>query len=470
MYKIQAIRISFDHMIKNDNVYLPDNKYLFLIMRYFLGIFVFILIVGCSKDVADGDVQQDLNLKRQISSFSPTGSYSYYILPDQGDWDNIPQDQRNQLTDVKVSLGAMLFYETGLAMDAKFNEGIGTYSCGSCHLPSAGMRPGAPQGVADGGVGYGVNGENRLKESTYKESDLDVQSARPLSLINVAFVTNTFWNGQFGSGGSNVGTEEVWDLQEDTERNRLGYEAIETQNFDGIVTHRIQVNKELLDQFGYTEMFDEAFPDIQVEERYTQFAASLALSAYIRSIVSDQAPFQDWLKGNTDAISLQEKEGGALFFGKARCANCHFEKNLGSGEFHALGVKDMYQRASYNALSTDRRNLGRGGFTRRQEDNFKFRVPALYNIGDAPFYFHGASKVSLEEVLEYKIKAKSENDRVSNDLLSEKFIPLYQDGNKILSVSEKDALLAFLRGALRDPDLERYKPAEVLSGCCRFRS
>ncbi|MFT4565417.1 MAG: cytochrome c peroxidase [Saprospiraceae bacterium] len=454
-------------MLNNVNVYLPDNKRIFVIMRYCLGIFALVLVMGCSKDVADGDVQQDTNIKRQISRFSPTGSYSFYILPDQGDWDNIPQDRRNPLTDVKVSLGEMLFYETGLAMDAKFNEGIGTYSCASCHLPTAGMRPGAPQGVADGGVGYGVNGENRLKESAYQESDLDVQSARPLSLVNTAFVTNTFWNGQFGGGGSNVGTEEVWDLLEETELNRLGYEAIETQNFDGIKTHRIQVNKELLDEYGYTELFDEAFPDLQAEDKYAQFGASLALSAYIRSIVSDQAPFQDWLKGNADAISLQEKEGAALFFGKARCANCHYEKNLGSGEFHALGVKDMYQRASFNALSTDRRNLGRGGFTRRQEDNFKFRVPALYNIGDAPFYFHGASKATLEEVLEYKIEAISENFRVGNEILSDAFNPLYdENGKEVLNESEKEALLAFLQGALRDPNLERYMPDQVLSGQC----
>ena len=436
-------------------------------MRFLIGVFSFLLVLGCSKDVADDGVQGDIKLKRQISAYSPTGSYSYYILPDQGDWDNIPQDQRNPLSDVKVSLGEMLFYETGLAMDAKFEDGIGTYSCGSCHLPSAGMRPGAPQGVADGGMGYGVNGENRVRQGSYEESDLDVQSARPLSLINVAFVTNTFWNGQFGAGGSNVGTEEVWGIREDTDRNRLGYEAIETQNFDGIVTHRIQVNKELLDGFGYTELFDQAFPDIQTEERYTQFVASLALSAYIRSVISDQAPLQDWLKGNSDAITLQEKEGAALFFGKARCANCHFEKNLGSGEFHALGVKDIYQRPSFNASSSDRRNLGRGGFTQRQEDNFKFRVPGLYNIGDAPFYFHGASKVSLEEVIDYKIEAKSENQRVKNEILSEKFLPLYQEnGEPVLSDLEKEALLAFLRGALRDPDLERYKPEQVLSGLC----
>lgn len=429
-------------------------------LRYLFIAVVVLSVLSCTKDVTFEDNQLDNNIKRQISSFSPSGSYDFYILPNQGDYDNIPQDDLNPLSAEKVSLGRMLFYETGLAMDANRTSGVGTYSCATCHIPSAGFKPGGPQGVADGGLGYGVNGESRRKLTEYDEADLDVQSARPLSLVNVAFVTNTFWNGQFGSGGSNIGTEDVWEVDEAIARNALGYEAIETQNFDGVITHRMRADKELLDEYGYTAMFDMVFPEVPEEDRYSQFTLSLALSAYIRSIVSDRAPFQDWLKGDPDAMSLQEKEGAALFFGKARCANCHYEKNLGSGEFHALGVKDMYQRPSFDAAEEDKRNLGRGGFTLKEEDNYKFRVPQLYNVGDAPFYFHGASKATLEEVIDYKSVAVSENYKVTNENLSEKFLPVD------LTQVEKDNLLQFLRVSLRDPGLDRYMPNEILSGFC----
>ena len=429
-------------------------------LRYILIAVVVLSVLSCTKDVTFEDNQLESSLKRQISSFSPSGSYDFYVLPDYGDLDNIPQDVLNPLTLEKVSLGRMLFFETGLAMDANRAEGVGTYSCATCHIPSAGFKPGGPQGVADGGLGYGVNGESRRKFQEYDEADLDVQSARPMSLVNVAFVTNTFWNGQFGSGGGNIGTEDIWEFDEATARNALGYEAIETQNFDGVVTHRMRADKELLDEYGYTEMFDHVFPDVAVEERYSQFTLSLALSAYIRSIVSDRAPFQDWLKGDPEAMTLQEKEGAALFFGKARCANCHYEKNLGSGELHALGVQDMYQRPSFDASEDDKRNLGRGGFTLKEEDNYKFRVPQLYNVGDAPFYFHGASKATLEEVIDYKSEAVSENYKVDDQILSEKFLPID------LSQEEKDNLLQFLRVSLRDPNLDRYMPNDILSGFC----
>lgn len=430
-------------------------------MKTILSFFVVLLLVSsCTKDVVSDDVQVDLDLKRLISTASPSGNYRNFILASEDELDKIPQDIRNPLTPIKVELGKMLFFDTGLAKGAKFSEGEGTYSCASCHIPEAGFRAGAPQGVADGGKGFGINGEGRLKFSQYAESDLDVQSARPLSLINVAHVTNTFWNGQFGGEGVNVGTEGVWDLNEDTERNSLGFQAIETQNIEGVETHRFEYDQELLEELGYIELFDESFPEIRDDQRYSSFTASLALSAYIRTINSSQAPFQRWLKGEHDAMSYEEKEGASLFFGKARCASCHYEANMGSTEFHALGVKDMYQRSSFNTSADDPRNLGRGGFTLNSEDNFKFRVPPIYNMGDSPFYFHGSSKLTLEQVIDYKIEAQSENPNVPNSLLSDKFKPID------ITETEREALLQFLLKSLRDPNLTRFKPDAVPSGNC----
>lgn len=430
---------------------MKECSYLFLLL---------ITIFACSKDVIDEQEDKDLNLKRLISNVSPTANYDFYILPDGNDLSEVPQDIRNPLTTEKVALGRLLFYETALAMDANFESGLGTYSCSTCHIPEAGFRPGAPQGVADGGFGFGFNGESRVKRPEYEENELDAQSARPLSLVNVAYVTNTFWNGQFGGGGINEGTEAVWGQLPELDLNHLGYEAIETQNIEGILTHRIATNKELLDRLGYTAMYDQVFDDINPELRYTTFTTSLALSAYIRTILTDKAPFQQWLRGDHSAMTDKEKLGAQVFFGKARCANCHYEKNLGSMEFHRLGVKDLYQRPSFNTSKDDRRNFGRGGFTLLTEDYYKFKVPTVYNIGDAPFYFHGSSKHSLEEVIDYKIAAESENENIPTETLSEKFKPLD------LTDDERSALLTFLKNGLRDPDLVRYKPTSVLSGNC----
>ena len=418
------------------------------------------LFISCSKDVTQQESYRDAKLTRTIEQIAENNSLSYYVLPSETDYTNIPQDPKNPLTAEKVELGKMLFYETGFGADAKFAQGMGTYACVSCHIPAAGFRPGSAQGIADGGSGFGLNGEKRVKLSGYKEEDMDVQSASPLSLINVAYVTNTFWNGQFGSKGVNVGTEDVWPLLHETDLNNMGFEGIETQNFEGLRAHRYKVDENIIDELGYRDMFDTGLPELSSEDRYSLFGASLALSAYIRTILANKAPFQSWLKGDSDAMTLAEKNGALVFFGKARCTNCHYRPNLGSLEFHALGAKDMYQRPSYNAFADDRRNLGRGGFTLREEDNFKFKVPQLYNLSDSHFFFHGSSKNTLAEVIDYKIEATSENPNVPNQVLSDKFKAID------ITAKEKQDLILFLSNALRDPELERYQPDALLSGNC----
>ena len=98
-----------------------------------------------------------------------------------------------------------------------------------------------------------------------------------------------------------------------------------------------------------------------------------------------------------------------LFFGKANCSNCHSEPNLGSPRFFALGVNDMHMIPSFNRNPADKKNLGRGGFTLNEEDMFKFKVPQLYNLKGTPFYFHGSSKRSIKQVVEYFNLAIPEN-------------------------------------------------------------
>ena len=113
-----------------------------------------------------------------------------------------------------------------------------------------------------------------------------------------------------------------------------------------------------------------------------------------------------------------------------------------------------------NTSANDRRNLGRGGFTQQADDMFKFKVPQLYNLADAPFYFHGSSKTTLEEVVDYFIDATPENPNVPASQISPKFRPLS------LTSDQRSDLLTFLKTGLRDPDVTRYAPRFILSGNC----
>lgn len=419
-----------------------------------------LLVYACAQDQLSNPL--DIQLERSLVRLSPTQDIRSYILPNSKDLDAIPQGAGNPLTPEKVDLGKMLFYETGLALDAKYQEGKNTYSCASCHIPSAGFMPGRAQGIADGGVGFGLNGESREKMSKYAGDEIDAQAARPIGLLNVAFVTNSMWNGKFGANDNNKGTEHLWKTDPDLHVNEMGLDGLEAQNIEGTIVHRMVTDHPyVLDTLGYRAMFDRAFPDVPKEERYGRITTSFALSAYIRTLLPTKAPFQEWLKGDLEAMTEEEKRGALVFFGKAGCYRCHQGGSLNSNEFHALGVKDLYEQPDvFRATPQDKRNFGRGGFTGKQEDMFRYKVPSIYNMKDSPFYFHGSSVRSLEDLVEYFDKGIPENPRVPKENISPYFHPLY------LTAQEKADLVQFLAEGLRDPDLQRFAPPAILSGNC----
>lgn len=428
--------------------------------RYlYIGISLIVLLGACKHEPITNIAPLDDLLMSELEQVSPTGSLEYYILPMSSSLSQIPQDPKNPLNPAKVTLGKMLFFETGMAIEPRHPSGLGTYSCATCHTPEAGFRVGRVQGIADGGIGFGLAGDQRLMHDDYEVHELDVQGIRPLSVLNVCEVTNTMWAGSFGAEGSNVGTEDRW--TGDFSNNFSGYKALEAQNFVGMKTHRLNMTPEMAEAFGYTQLFNDAFPDFPENDRINRLTASLAISAYLRTLNTTEAPFQRWVRGFMDEMTPAQKRGAILFFAKANCARCHNEPNLGSNTFHALGVNDLYNCTE--AVGTgpfEERNKGRGLFTLEQQDLFRFRVPQLYNLKDAPVYFHGSSKTTLEEVIAYKCAAVSENPNVPDELLSPFFQPLD------LTEQERSDLLEFIRDGLYDPNIQRFVPSAIGSGNC----
>ena len=421
-----------------------------------LAIAIGLTIFSCSKSKLTDPL--DIRLTEKLEKISPTGNTDYFILPQSDDFSAIPHDPQNPITAAKVALGKMLFHETALAGGAMHESGKYTYSCATCHIAANGFMPGRGQGIADGGMGMG---DDRFMNDHYTPDEVDVQSGRALSLINVAYVTNSTWTGKFGAGDANVGTEDVWDDFEDTAINHLGLSGIESQLIEGQTLHRMVVDEYMLDDLGYRAMYDAAFPDMPEAERYGAIPTAFAAAAYLRTILGNKAPFQEWMKGNYNAMTDIEKEGALLFYGKAGCYRCHKGAALSSNEFHAVGVKDMYDlEGAFNTSVDDLRNFGRGGFTKKEEDLYKFKVPSLYNMKDSPFYFHGSSKHTLWGVVEYFNDAVVENPRIDAKYMSPFFHPLN------LNVIEIQQLVAFLSDGLRDPQLSRYVPEYVLSGNC----
>jgi cytochrome c peroxidase len=431
---------------------------------------IFIILSGfifsCNtNDGIESSNLLDQELEGLLLENSENQSLDYYKFPSENDLHKIPQDPKNPLNAAKIELGKLLFHETGIGQIPKVKAGFQTYSCASCHHVKAGFQACVPQGIGEGGVGFGIQGEKRNVDPNYKFNQIDVQPIRTPSTLNIAYQTNILWNGQFGASHLNKNTQRSWLKGTPRETNHLGFEGTETQAIAGMGVHRLLIDKIFITKFPiYRNLYLKAFDAESLDNpKQLNINAALAIAAYERTLLANKAPFQQWLSGNKNAMSEKEKKGAVLFFGKANCVSCHNGPSLAKMEFHALGMNDL-QNGNYgdnivaNISDGQAEHKGRGGFTSNSADLFKFKVPQLYNLIDSPFYGHGASFGSILEILKYKNEAKPQNAKVNPEMISLGFKPLN------LSDEELTQLEAFIKNGLYDKSLHRYVPAKLPSG------
>lgn len=426
-------------------------------LKYAFILLVFIMS-SCASD-EEGYEPQPIQSELEQRIVDLFGSKDALTLPLENNYALIPSDPNNPITQAKVELGRFLFHETELAKNPNMDIGMKMYSCASCHHVDAGFQSGIKQGIGEGGLGFGMHGEGRQKDPLYLEEELDVQPIRTPSALNVAYQDVMLWNGQFGATGTNAGTESNWTIGTPKEANNLGFQGVETQVIAGLDVHRLVINSDEIINSPYKELFDQAFPNDLPEERYTKVNASLAVAAYERTLLPNQSPFQNWLKGDVNAMSDEETEGALVFFNEGKCYSCHAGPALNSMTFHALGMNDL-SGPEVNTVVDMATKKGRGGFTGNPEDDFKFKTPQLYNLKDVNFYGHGGSFETLKEVIEYKNQAIAENVAVPSDKLSNLFVALN------LTEDQIDKLVVFLESALYDANLNRYVPEELPTGNC----
>lgn len=387
------------------------------------------------------------------------GSLTPLTLPLSSDYSGLPQDANNPITEAKVILGKFLFHETGLALNPVLETGKNTYSCASCHHSAAGFQSGNPQGIGEGGFGYGNHGEMRVVAPEYTDDLIDIQPIKSPTILNSAYQEVMLWNGQFGGLGMNTGTEASWTTGTPKAVNTLGFEGVETQAIAGLDVHRLVIDNDYVENTAYKDLFDQAFPEVEAANRYSKVNAGLAIAAYERTVIANKAPFQKWLKGQTDAMTKEQMQGAQLFFGKAQCYQCHNGPALNDMNFYALGMLDLAGEGTHGTVD-EATKKGRGGFTNREDDNYKFKTPTLYNLKDTEVYGHGSSFKTVREVIAYKNNAIPENSNVPESQLSRLFTSLN------LTEEEIDLIVTFLEEGLHDDSLYRYTPISLPTGNC----
>ncbi len=392
-----------------------------------------------------------------------------FMLPDSDDFASIPQDPSNPITKEKVELGRMFFHDNRFALDG-FSDQSPSWSCSTCHTVATGFKPGVPQGIGEGGEGIGV--DRRLSfgfDPLAADGSVNKPDMQPIavpSILNVAFQEVVLWNGQLGNASnglinSALPTDVVITDNLPSSVNSHQLAGIESQAIAGQIVHRLRFteNSPLQNLQSYRTMWNAAYPggsnDVLED-------VAKAIASFERTVYANQAPFQLWLRGESDALNESELAGANLFFGKAGCSACHqgpaLSSREGAGEdelFFALGFADFdNNKVAIHGHIEDNARLGRGGFTGNPDQNYQFKVPQLYNLADTEVFGHGASFHSIKEVVEYKNNAIPQNaDALVN--IDFRFQPLN------LSIREVNELTTFLTTALHDPNLARYLPEQL---------
>lgn len=154
-----------------------------------------------------------------------------------------------------------------------------------------------------------------------------------------------------------------------------------------------------------------------------------AIASFERSLITPNSRFDQFLRGNQDAITTEEKEGYRTFK-SVGCISCHQGVNIGGNFFAQLGVLGDYFKDRGNVTKTD---LGRFNVTHKEKDKYVFKVPSLRNVSKTYPYFHDGSAKSLEDAVAVMSK--------------------YQLGRE-LSQQEIDSIVKFLRTL--DGEYKRY--------------
>jgi hypothetical protein len=122
----------------------------------------------------------------------------------------------------------------------------------------------------------------------------------------------------------------------------------------------------------------------------------LSVMLYESTLVSDQTPFDSYLRGNNAALTASQKAGLKVYEGRGRCNPCH-----GGAELSEATVSQVSNDPLKGFLNTAVRPLAEDGGDILQPGQGKFKTPQLRNVELNGPYFHDGSASTLMQVVDF---------------------------------------------------------------------
>ena len=398
-----------------------------------------LLFLGCGEDDLM-EMQSELEAEQTTETSDLFSDNEWAVIERLSPLPNKPPPSpTNRVADNPdaAQLGQMFFF------DARFSK-EGTISCATCHSPF--------HGFAD-------------VEATSLGNRRGTRNAP--TLLNAAYNKWQFWDGR----ADTLWAQALFALEGEDEQagTRLQYAHLVHQHYQA----DYEAVFDTLPELENAERFppdgkpgDPAFDDMSEVDRIavnTVFAnIGKAIEAYERLLISRNAPFDRYVAGDEEAVTLEAKRGLKVFIGKGVCALCHGTPYFRDDGFHNLGIpqdglpEDIGRFQGIAELLADPFNsAGIYSDSRadaaqmlnllepRLEHQGEFKTPTLRNVALTAPYFHTGEFPTLASVIEFNNIGGTTNEFAGRSAVTVE--PLH------LSEQEKKDLVEFLETLTGEP-------------------
>jgi cytochrome c peroxidase len=273
------------------------------------------------------------------AAFAQTPAFDWHLPPGVAP-PPVPAD--NPMSEAKVALGRRLFYDADLSSD-------GTTSCATCHEQRRAFTEG---NASHPGVG-GVPGRRNV-----------------MALANVGYFEPLTW-----------ADSTQHRLESQMRVPVLGTHPVEM----GMAGREGELAKRLATDSCYQQMFKAAFP--KEKGGIDTDTIGKALASFERTLISADAPYDRFKRGDADAISGAAKQGAGLF-SSLGCAACHAGDNFTDLKFHVVGA-GAYPDRDHGLIE----------ITGNASDDGAIRTPSLRNVALTGPYLHDGSAKTLADAI-----------------------------------------------------------------------
>ena len=365
---------------------------------------VFIVAVGFALTLvarvsADRDAMLDQQLTAALARHGFTGRIE----------STLEQRLGRRIDHRLADLGRLLWFDTVSGLNNDNN-------CSGCHSPTTGF--GDTQSIAIGVENNGLVGANRVGPRNQRRAPM---------IINSAFFPNLMWNSRFASLANDPFDNSAGLLFPPPEGLTLSYlphllvaqafipptERVEVagftfpgDNFD----IRNEVLRRINDVPEYRQRFGRHFPSVRDGGPITFDMFGSAIAEFEFLLTFADAPIDRFARGQKNALTDEQKQGALLFFGEARCVQCHKVSGSSNEMFsdfspHVIGVPQIAPLVGNLPFDGPGHNedFGLEQITGDPNDRYKFRTSPIRNVALQPTFFHNGAFTRLEDAVRHHL-------------------------------------------------------------------